>query len=125
MYFFFMWYALRRLLPAELPSYVINRPFCRDACWVLLHDEQQSRGLWDALPFEKVILNNNNQETSVQAIETESSATSDARLLIKDHTEIAFFYLTVMAVAASSSSKAKLSRSRLCKILGEDGPIYE
>ena len=42
----------------------------------------------------------------------------DAHLLIKDHTEIAFYYLTEM----TNSSKQKLSKTSLVRLLEEYGP---
>ena len=94
---------------------------CKNAKQVILEEEE--RPLWDIVikeDYGSVIVHGaNSRRVSKRLRRSPIHRVRDAHRLIKDNTEIAFFYLSEMTTATSKSS---LQRSKMCGIFEEYGP---
>ena len=89
--------------------------------------EEEKSTLWDmVLAGDYSIYKNNNSQRSKRASKRLRRSPVDqvreAHRLLRDNTEIAYFYLWELS-SSSTSSKNSLSRSKLCGILNEYGPL--
>lgn len=95
-------------------------------CAKAILEEEKSAGLWDLVLSGDygIQQNKNNQGTkrsSKRLRRRPVETVRDAHNLLKDNTEIAYFY--VWELSAASSARNSLSRSKLAGILNEYGPL--
>ena len=85
----------------------------------------ETHAIWDAILTTDYGVTDGNHSTKRKRVssrlqQSHLQRVRDAHLMIKDNTEIAYFYLTEMCM--TSSKKACLSRARLTSLLDEYGP---
>jgi hypothetical protein len=85
-------------------------------------EEEKSVGLWDLVLYGDYGVASSRQDsrrTSKRLKRSPVDQVRDAHKLLKDNTEIAYFYLWELS---SRSGKNSLTRAKLCGILNEYGP---
>ena len=92
---------------------------------VILQEEDKST-LWDMVLAGDYGIHQNNSQRSKRASKrlrrSPIEQVKEAHRLLRDNTEIAYFYLWELS-SSSTSGKNSLSRSKLCGILNEYGPL--
>jgi hypothetical protein len=97
-------------------------PLCKSAHYTL---SLETNTIWDAiLTSDYGVMDDTHsrkrKRVSQRLKQSHLQRVRDAHLMIKDNTEIAYFYLTEMCVA--SSKKSCLSKARLASLIDEYGP---
>jgi hypothetical protein len=98
-------------------------PLCKAASKTLLEGERSS-SLWEMVLKEDygvdLAENTSTRRACKRLRRSPVHRVRDAHLLIKDNTEISFFFLSEMV--CRSSPRGDLTRSKLCRLLDEYGP---
>lgn len=102
-------------------------PLCKAAQRAILLDEARSVGLWDAVlvgdyGVDKSKTQSKGQRSCKRLRRSPCHQVRDAHKMVKDNTEICFFYLSEMVHASSGNKKDALAKPSMCGLLNEYGP---
>jgi hypothetical protein len=111
--------------PTERASFLCRKiaPLCKASFKAIL-EEEKSYLLWQlVLAGDYGVASNSNKKSTVRSCKrlkrSPVDQVKDAHKLLKDNTEIAYFYFWELSY---SSTKNSLTKSKLCGILNEYGP---